>query len=297
MTTNNNFQPVTESFKLIEINDLPQFSTWPARLLGISDWETRVRNEQLVKNEYGQKWGHLSREYDKQNFASLREALEYLFITHFQPTLIFHIGEQIYQADNSVQLWDYFYSQIISVLGQHLTVNDTLVELGCGWGRNLFYALDKNICAKAIGGEYTPEGQSFGQRIGEQFSLPFEIHPFDYYNPDSDFMKNLHGAVVFTHNSIEQISYMQEETILSMIENKPKAVIHFEPIYEYRNKDTMLHYLWKRFTEVNDYNRNLITVLKKFEKKGMLNILLEKEHALGLNAFNPGSYIIWEPAS
>jgi hypothetical protein len=59
----------------------------------------------------------------------------------------------------------------------------------------------------------------------------------------------------------------------------------------------MLHYLWKKFTEINDYNRNLITVLKKFEKKGLLNILHEDKHSFGLNAFNPGSYIIWKPVS
>jgi len=294
--TDNNVQPVEKSFRLIELNDLPQYSPWPARLLGIEEWENRTRNEQLVTNEYGQKWGTLYRKYADQNFDGLREALEYLFMTHFQPHILFHLKENIYFTKNSVQLWDYFYSILFKVLTPYLSEKDTLVELGCGWGRNLFYALDMKLCKKAIGGEYTKEGRELGELISSQFDLPFEIRPFDYYKPDHDFMQQLQGAVVFSHNSIEQISQMPEETILSIIQNRPKVVIHFEPIFEYRNQDTILHYLWKRFTEINDYNRNLLTVLEKLEKKGMLKIILEDVHAFGLNAFNPGSFIIWQPA-
>lgn len=80
-----------------------------------------------------------------------------------------------------------------------------------------------------------------------------------------------------------------------MIENRPKIVFHFEPIYEYRNKDTLLHYMWKRYTQVNEYNINLLTLLKDFEKKGQIRIDLEVPHVLGLNAFNPGSFIVWQP--
>jgi hypothetical protein len=296
MMNANDLKAVEKGFKPIDIDDLPQFSSWPARLLGISDWETRVRNEQLVKTEYGQKWGDLSAEYRKHNSRALREALEYLFTTHFQHHILFHIEEKIYRAENSVHLWDYFYTQIMDVLGKHLTSDDTLVELGCGWGRNLLYALDKGLCRRAIGGEYTEEGQKFGQLIAKQFDLPLVIKPFDYYKPAPEFMKSLKDTVVFTHNSIEQISYLPEETIKIIATNQPKAVIHFEPVYEYRTKDTMLHYMWKKYTEVNDYNRNLLTVLKKLEQQGLLNIVEERKHSLGLNAFNPGSYIVWQPA-
>ncbi|MFC1579349.1 hypothetical protein ACFL4N_00380 [Thermodesulfobacteriota bacterium] len=295
--TDNNVQPVEEGFRLIELNDLPQYSPWPARLMGIEAWENRTRNEQLVKTEYGQKWGTLYENYAAQRFQRLREALEYLFMTHFQPTILFHLKEKVYFTKNSVALWDYFYSILFNVLTPYLTDKDTLVELGCGWGRNLFYALDRKLCRKAVGGEYTEEGRKLGELISRQFELPFEILPFDYYKPDHVFMRQLRGAVVFSHNSIEQISTMPEETILSIIENKPKVVIHFEPIFEYRNQDTVLHCLWKRFTEINDYNRNLLTVLEKLEKKGMLKIILEDVHAFGLNAFNPGSFIVWQPTN
>jgi hypothetical protein len=290
-----NSRPIEKRFRRVVLNDLPKYSPWPARLLGIEDWQIRIRNEQLIKNEYGEKWETLYRRYADQKFDSLRNALEYLLMTHFQSHLLFHLKENLYYTENSVQLWDYFYSILLKVLAPYLSENDTLVELGCGWGRNLFYAIDMKLCKNAIGGEYTAEGRKLGQLISRQFDLPVEIKPFDYYDPSNDFMKQLWGNVVFSHNSIEQISILPEETIQSIIRNKPKVVIHFEPVYEYRNNDTVLHYLWKKFTEINDYNRNLLTVLKKLEKKGKLKILLQDIHAFGLNAFNPGSFIVWEP--
>ena len=290
-----NDQVVKKDFVLIELNDLPKYSPWPSRMIGLSDWVQRNRNNKLVFKEYDHKWGTLLREYENRKFANLRMALNFLFRKHFPSNILFHIGENIYFAENNAFFWDYFYSRIKEFLKEYLTLDDTLVELGCGWGRNLFYLLQSAMCKNVIGGEYTDTGLALGRFINKQFNLPIEFFRFDYYKPDLEFLEKLKGTVVFTHNSIEQVSYIPEKTILSLIKSRPKAVIHFEPIYEYRNKETFLHYLWKKYTELNDYNRNLLTVLKTFERQGQLKINVEKIHSLGLNAINPGSFIAWEP--
>lgn len=290
-----NDKVTAEDFDLIDLDDVPKYSSWPTRLTGLSDWIPRNRDDQLVLREYGGKWGALLRDYKNHEFENLDKAMEYLFRRHFPSNILFHIGEQIYLSKNNAQFWDFFYSKVRDILTEYMTPEDTLVELGCGWGRNLFYALQSRLCKKAVGGEYTEEGLMLGKLIGKQFRLPIEFFHFDYYNPNLELMQKLKGTVVFTHNSIEQITYLPEETILPLIESRPRAVIHFEPIYEYRNKDTLLHYVWKRYTEINDYNRNLLTVLKMFEEQGRLKITIEKVHSLGLNAFNPGSFIVWEP--
>lgn len=284
-----------EAFRLVELNDLPKYSPWPARLLGLTEWTPRNRNGQLIRAEYGEKWGALLQEYVNNKFANLGEAIQYLFSAHFPSDFLFHVGEQIYYSENNNGFWEFFYERIGRVLTQYMTRDDTLVELGCGWGRNLFYALQTRLCKNAIGGEYTEEGLTLGRLVGQQFKLPIEFFHFDYYKPDWEFLKKLKGTVVLTHNSVEQIRYMPERTVSSLIQSKPKAVVHFEPVYEYLNRDSLLHYLWKRYTEVNDYNRNLLTVLKRFAKERRLTIGLEKAHEVGLNAFNPGSFVVWKP--
>lgn len=46
---------VPELFRLVEMNGLPRFSSWPARLLGLSEWTHRHRNDRLVTAEYSEK--------------------------------------------------------------------------------------------------------------------------------------------------------------------------------------------------------------------------------------------------
>jgi hypothetical protein len=286
---------VERNFQLIDLNDLPKYSHWPARLLGLEEWELQEgRTGKRVLREYGEKWGGVLNDYEKQKFGDFDDAIKYLFSMYFPPHLLIHMNEQIYYSETNEFFWDFFYSKIINILKRYLTPTDTLVELGCGWGRNLFYALKLKVCKKAVGGEYTQEGIKLGELISKQYNLPIEFYHFDYRNQKPEFMEKLKDTIVFTHNSIEQINYIPKESVRSLIESGPKAVIHFEPIYEYRNKDSLLHYLWKRYTEVNDYNRNLLTVLKTFEREGKIRITIEEIHSLGLNAFNPGSFIAWE---
>jgi hypothetical protein len=284
---------IRERFQLVEMNELPRFSPWPARLLGLSAWTPRQRNASLVTAEYGEKWGALLDAFEKHRFSNLEDTISSLLKSHFPPNLLFHLGEQIYYSKSDKFFWDFFYHKIAEVLREYVTPSDTLVELGCGWGRNLFFAMSSGLCKNAFGGEYTEEGIRLGELVAKTFRVPIEFARFDYCNPCDEVLERMRGAVIFTHNSIEQIRNLPEKTINALIDNEPKAVVHFEPVYEYRGEGSLLHCLWKRYTEVNDYNRDLLTVLRKLEQQGRLKIELEKVHELGLNAFNPGSFIVW----
>ncbi len=284
-----------EQFRLIDLNDLPRYSPWPARLLGLSQWTARRRDEQLVLAEYGEKWGGLLDVFPKESFEDLSEAVQFLSRTHFPETLLFHSGERIYHSEANCIFWDFFYGSIWKVLRRYVTPDDTLSELGCGWGRNLFFAVDAGICRNAIGGEYTTEGVRLGTALAERFVAPVEFQRFDYYKPDQKLFDKLKGTVVFTHNSVEQIPSMPEETISALAAAEPKAVVHFEPVFEYRQGENLLHFLWRRYTEVNGYNTNLLTVLRRLQEQGELTITMESVHELGLNAFNPGSFVVWKP--
>jgi hypothetical protein len=285
-----------DRFMKIDLNRLPEFSPWPGRIMGIEEWKASgERDKAHILREYGEKWGSLLEVYQNQSFADLKQALDFLFETHFPQKLLFHINEDIYYSDTDPQFWSFFYAKIIDVLNRYMSAEDSIVELGCGWGRNLFYFLHSGICRGAVGGEYTPEGLKLGELIKDQFNLPIEFHYFDFKHPGQEFLKKVENKVVFTHNSIEQVNFLPKDTVLSLAAASPKVVIHFEPVYEYRDKVSLLHFLWKRYTEMNDYNRNLATVLRELEKEGKIEIIFEQIHYLGLNAFNPGSIIAWRP--
>ena len=280
----------------IELNDLPKYSSWPLHLLNLSDFTERRRSNEYVLREYGERWGKIHQSLKSNEFADLGETFDYIMHNHYKSDMLFHINENIYYTKNSLGFKDYVNRKTADILSMYMASDDTLVELGSGWGRNLFYFLHNKLCSKIIGGEYSEEGLATADFISKKFGLPAEFFHFDYYNPQPQFMQKLTNNVVFTHNSVEQISCISEETILALIESRPRTVIHFEPVYEYRNKNTLLHCLWRRYTQINDYNRNLLTVLRKFASCGRLRIIAEQIHSMGLNAFNPGSFIIWEPS-
>lgn len=280
----------------IELNDLPKYSSWPLRLLNSSEFSDRHRTSEYVLREYDEKWSKVHEIIKDNEFVDLGETLRHVMCSNYASDILFHIDENIYYSENSLSVKDYINEKISDILSIYMTSDDTLVELGSGWGKNLFYFLEKKLCRKVVGGEYSKEGLAAADFISRKFGLPAEFFHFDYYNPQSPLMQKLVNSVVFTRNSVEQVSCVPEETILALIKSRPKTVIHFEPVYEYTNKDTLLHYLWRRYTHINDYNRNLLTVLRKFESCGRISIIDEKIHSMGLNAFNPGSFIIWEPS-
>jgi hypothetical protein len=53
--------------------------------------------------------------------------------------------------------------------------------------------------------------------------------------------------------------------------------------------------LRRRYIEVNDYNRNLVSLLRAQQAEGALRILEELPAVLGVNPLLPVSVIVWSP--
>lgn len=73
-----------DQFSEVDLNDSPNYSVWPARLLGISDWSNRVRKDELITREYGEKYQRLQNAFESQSFSNLSAALQGLDRTQFQ---------------------------------------------------------------------------------------------------------------------------------------------------------------------------------------------------------------------
>ena len=54
--------------------------------------------------------------------------------------------------------------------------------------------------------------------------------------------------------------------------------------------------LRKRYVEVNDYNRNLVGLLRGRQAAGAVRLLEERPAAFGTNALLPASVLAWAPA-
>ncbi|MCO5043956.1 MAG: hypothetical protein M9963_09225 [Kiritimatiellae bacterium] len=100
-------------------------------------------------------------------------------------------------------------------------------------------------------------------------------------------------SVWFTSYAVSCLPDLNERYIRSLLERRPRVVIHFEPCYEHCSSATLLGLLRRRYIEVNDYNRNLVTLLRSMEATGEVQILNETPAAFGMNPLFAASVVAW----
>lgn len=272
----------------IDLNQLARFSHWPARMLGITPWGIPVRSHEKVREEYEQ--GNYSRalmafQNGERDIQRLRAAE---FATDASAALISY-GEDIYQT-TLLEAYQTYYELLAGTILPHVEEGDTLLELGCGYGYNLWMLRDKsNLALEYRGGEYARTGVELGNKL---FEGSIEVGQFDFYAPAHPVLEKIKGPIViFTSHAIEQIpdcgSFLK--SILTY-KDRIKYVVHIEPGYELQ-KDSLLGLMRRRYLEINDYNRNLYSVLKG---ENSIEVIRAEPNVFGINAFNPSSIYEWK---
>jgi len=117
-----------------------------------------------------------------------------------------------------------------------------------------------------------------------------DVIEFNYYEAaDYAFIKP--DTTVFTTHSIEQIP--DATVIIDNLEkhkDKINYVVHFEPTVV-RERTSLLGLLRNKYMELNDYNRNLIDVLKSRDN---IEILELQTDVFGFIPLNSSNLIAWK---
>lgn len=157
---------------------------------------------------------------------------------------------------------------------------ESIVELGSGFGRNIYYyaskLLDKNY--NFYMGEYTQGGISAANLIKDKFfkNKKIKINHFDYNNSDTFFeqlkMEKKHNSILFsTFWSIEQITVLKKEVIENMLSlSNNISCIHIEPIGWQISEKSIMKEDKTDFRKY--YNKNLYSILKELENENKIKI-------------------------
>jgi hypothetical protein len=277
--------------KKIDFNDLPKHSEWPARLLGAKTFQQHKRNTSEVLREYDvEKWGAVLAWLQTHTDFTDTDLLLQQGINP-QENILYMCGDD-YFTSSAQDVMSQYNQLLIDILTPYNPKN--IVELGCGLGDKLVNVINSLNPIVSYGGEFTDSGVSCGKLLAARHGITTQFNKFDYYTPST-----LHSiptnALVYTSHSIEQIPYLPDSFIEELILHSPQCVIHFEPCYEDQNSDTLIGLMRRKYTELNDYNRNLVGLLRSFEERGKLKILEHKLNVFSDTPFNPTSIIIWKP--
>ena len=192
-----------------------------------------------------------------------------------------------------------------------------IIELGSGWGANLFYLWlgGGPRSADYVALEYTATGREVTQLLaGTEAGLSMTVRPFDYHRPDLSEFRSNDRTVVFTSHSIEQITTLNDALFEELLAIPGlDRVIHVEPVgWQLLGQGAAgpvigvlsrivpprlsLELDVRRRNRSTAYNRDLIGRLRGLERAGRIHIERIAKNYVGPNPLNPGTAIVWRPA-
>jgi hypothetical protein len=167
----------------------------------------------------------------------------------------------------------------------------TVVELGSGFG-HIMWMLRQSFPRLAYrGGDFADSAVALAAKLYAK-TPDISVEKFDFYSPSYDLIEKAKGPIiVITSQALEQVPHSADviET-LSKYRNKIACVFHLEPAYALYDDGSLLGLMRRRYIEVNDYNRDLVTTLKARKD---IEILQLESNIVGWNPFNSLALIEW----
>jgi len=189
----------------------------------------------------------------------------------------------------------YHYDYRLKLYLKHLTKNlrndETVVEMGCGPGFNLWSLLSINFPNPLEGHELSKNAIFAANQIKNKYHCDIKLGNTDL--TDFKTFPNLIDKTIFTNHVIEQLKYDTTKVLENLIKAKPKQVMHFEPVLElYGNK--LADKAFRKYISGLDYQRSLLSTLQKFENDGLIKILESKRLGFASNPLLETCFIRWE---
>ena len=104
------------------------------------------------------------------------------------------------------------------------------------------------------------------------------------------------NAVIFTSYAALYVPLLSAGFVDLLARLKPRAVVHFEPCYEYYDEQALHGLMCRRYIELNDYTRNFVTIIEAARLDGSISVRVRK-NVMGNNPLLPISIIEWSPTN
>ena len=183
----------------------------------------------------------------------------------------------------------------IQVFEKYLKSNDSIYEFGCGTGHNLLRLRQRFGDMYLCGLDWAESSQRLIRTISEETKdVNLFAEKFDYFHPSHEFKLN-ENSVVFTVASLEQTGTNFVEFIDYLLENKPRLVIHIEPMWETLDQKNLLDNLSIRYFKKRGYLDGLLKHIRNLESEKKLHVVESRRSYLGSFFIDGYSILVWKP--
>jgi hypothetical protein len=173
-----------------------------------------------------------------------------------------------------------------------------LVELGAGYGSIILrLAASKEFQGKPLfAAEFTAAGAKSMVRLADNAGIKLVIGRCDFGEAVLEGFEIPPNALIFTSYAVHYVPQLQEKFMQLFLRFRPRAVVNFEPVLEHQDH-SLLGLMCQKYIALNDYNRNLLTVLEQATQAGKIEIVREVKSRFGINPFLPFSVLAWRARS
>ncbi len=282
------------------LDDLPRYSPWPARLLGLAPWSptTKTRSE-IIREFEREKWRPLLERYRAERSAGRNVGLDDVdswFIPSPTADLLVTIDDEwLFMSGVECRRR---YVELIAKTLERIAPGRPVVELGAGYGGALFHVLrSSSSFDSGVGLEMCEGGIELMRELAVSERLVVETGYCDISSPEITKAELVpEGAVLLTSYATSYVPTLAAAFVERISSFRPTAVVQFEPFYETAAGDGLLSLLRRRYIEVNGYDRQYLTLLRSEAARGRIEIIHEAANAFGVNPLLPASIVAWRPA-
>jgi hypothetical protein len=251
------------------------------------------RTTDVVNSEYnvGQ-WGRILSE---RTWLGARDLEEFL-VGHDSTPRLAKVDDQIVQIPTD-DYYRYRIGALSRLVTRHAGAATSLLELGAGFGYNLFSLSCDPRWTKLRGFDIAPNGIEAGRQIANHFQLTDRVSfdRIDLTDAHDPNFKELAGSTVLTYFCIEQIPYAVEAVVENIIRAAPARVVNIEPGVDMLKLSDPRDFASRLYIQSVDYQTRLFKLLDQLDKQGRIRVLARERMGFAPTLHNDGLLYAWEP--
>lgn len=276
----------------LSLDDLPKHSEWTAYLLDPDADPPRDLELFTGTETYETIYSHMLESYRDSSMS--REAFVRQGLGTGPDEDVISLEEDLYLVDDD-ELVEQNRSIVREALEPVLTGDETVLDLGFGWGWTLGTIADAFPDVQVVGGEYSEAGVELARELYADEGR-ITVTQFDFYEDWERLVPvgEKQDVVVFTKGSlvtvpdidplVEQLEHLVQTAVV-------RAGVHLEQTGPH--PETVLGLLRERYARERGYR---LDVLDHLEEASQLQVTDISDDVMGDNPLHPLTEIRWEMA-